>query len=491
MKTNAVHDAPKKHTAKFGTSFPLSIGGELVQTQHRDEVINPATEEVIAETSVASAVELDAAVGSASKAFTTWKALCLEHRQKLLAQLADKLEEHEAQFIELLTLEQGKPQADAEWEIRGSIHWLRTIAGQSLDDVEVRIGEQRVTSRHVPLGVVAAITPWNFPVLLAVWKIAPALLTGNTVVVKPSPYTPLCTLWLGELAQQLLPPGVLNVISGGNDLGQMLTQHADIAKVAFTGSTETGKHVLRSTAGTIKRVTLELGGNDAAIVLPDADTKAIAGQLFWAAFRNNAQFCVASKRLYIHESIYDAMVAELCKYAASIKIGHGDHPDTQLGPLQNRMQYEKVQDLIRSSRDSGLKLIIACNPPAGKGYFVPVVLVDNPDDSSRCVVEEAFGPVLPLLKYKSIDEVVSRANSTRFGLAGSVWGQDLQQAEAVARRLETGSVWINQIHQFSPDIPFGGHKQSGLGIENGLHGLAEYTNLQTILIQNEQSLARA
>ncbi|WP_062386888.1 aldehyde dehydrogenase family protein [Pseudomonas abietaniphila] len=463
------------------TRFPLTIAGMSVHTE-RQGVINPATGEVFAEHSAGGRKELEAAVESARSAFPAWSQTSLAYRQSKITELAEMLTLHQEDFMRLLTLEQGKARAGAEWEIGGCIHWLQEIAKQSLPEKVIRDdAEGRVVTRHVPLGVVGAITPWNFPMLLALWKIAPALLAGNTLVVKPSPYTPLCTLWFGELAQAILPPGVLNVVAGGNEMGQWLTEHPQVDKISFTGSTATGRLVMKSAASNIKRVTLELGGNDPAIVLPDVDPHAIAKELFWAAFQNSAQFCVATKRLYIHDSIYDEVAQALSEYAAQVTLGNGLDPETKLGPLQNQMQYDKVCGLIESSRNAGLRFLAGGEVPRGKGYFIPITLIDNPPDDARCVVEEAFGPVLPLLRYHSIDEVVERANNTEYGLAASVWGRDLAQAQAVAQRIQAGTVWINQVHVFSPHIAFGGHKQSGLGIENALDGLSEYTNVQTVM----------
>lgn len=466
------------------TRFPLSINGAAVHTDTQG-VINPATGEVFAHCSVGGRHDLEAAINGAQDAFPKWSQQTLEHRQEKVSQLADLLIEHQESFITLLTLEQGKGRAGAEWEILGCIHWLQEIAKQSLPDEVIQDdAEAHVVTRRVPLGVIGAITPWNFPLLLALWKVAPALVSGNTVVVKPSPYTPLCTLWFGELAQSILPPGVLSVVAGGNEMGQWLTEHPKIAKISFTGSTATGRRVLQSAAANIKRVTLELGGNDPAIVLPDADPKEVAKELFWAAFQNTAQFCVATKRLYIHESIYEEVASELCEYAAQVKLGNGLDPSTQLGPVQNKMQYDKVCELIESSHKSGLRFLAGGTVPRKPGYFIPITIIDNPPDDARCVVEEAFGPVLPLLRYKTIPEVIERANNSEFGLAASVWGRDLKQAREVAQRIQAGTVWINQIHVFSPHIAFGGHKQSGLGIENSLDGLSEYTNAQTIMLRN-------
>jgi acyl-CoA reductase-like NAD-dependent aldehyde dehydrogenase len=333
----------------------------------------------------------------------------------------------------------------------------------------------------VPIGVVGAITPWNFPILLAIWKIAPALVSGNTMVLKPSPYTSLCTLKFGELVQDLLPPGVLNIVSGGDDLGRWITEHPGVGKIAFTGSTATGKKIMQSAAGTLKRVTLELGGNDPAIVLPDVDIQETARELFWAAFQNSSQFCVAAKRLYIHDDIYDQFSRALVDYARTIKVGDGAEQGTDLGPIQNKMQYDKLCNLLKDARESGLNFLLGGEPSRRPGYYIPITIIDNPPENAPVVTEEAFGPVLPLLRYNDIDDVIRRVNNTPYGLAASVWSRDIDKARMIAKRIEAGTVWINEIHKFSPHIAFGGHKQSGMGVENALEGMAEYTNPQTIM----------
>lgn len=459
--------------------YGLSINGSLVGSDRTANALNPATEAVICEFPLASRVHLEDAVSGAKQAFSTWSVAPHAERQARVKELGDLVEQQRDRFIALLVTEQGKSRAAAEWEIGGAIHWLREIAKQSLPEERSEQAGSTVVTRHTAIGVIGAITPWNFPLLLAIWKVAPALVAGNTVVLKPSPYTPLCTLLFGELAQAVLPAGVLNVLSGENEIGEWLTQHPDIAKISFTGSTATGRRVMQSASVNLKRLTLELGGNDPAIVLPDVDPKAVAKELFWAAFANSGQFCVACKRLYIHESIYDQVAAELVAYSKTVKVGNGLEEGIELGPLQNKMQFDKVCQLLEQTQEEGFSFLTGGAPLPGAGYFVPVTLVDNPADNAKSVVEEAFGPVLPLLKYHDIDEVVRRANDTCYGLAASVWGKDLALAERIAGRLEAGTVWINQVHAFSPNIPFGGHKQSGLGIENSLHGLAEYTNLQT------------
>jgi len=463
-------------------TYALTINGRCVPSRETAKAINPATEEPICEFPLAMREHLEEAVGAAKRAFPAWAATPITERQQMVSKLGDLIEQNQEAFIKLLITEQGKGRAAAEWEIGGSAYWCREIAKQSLEEEVVsRQGDDEIVTRYTPIGVIGGITPWNFPLLLAVWKIAPALVAGNTMVLKPSPYTPLCTLWFGELAQQVLPPGVLNILSGGNELGQWITEHPAIGKIAFTGSTATGRKVMQSAATNLKRLTLELGGNDPAIVLPDVDAKAIAKDLFWASFANSAQFCVACKRMYVHEDVYDDVARELVAYAKTVKVGNGMEAGTELGPLQNKMQYDKVSKLLQDSRDAGLKFLLGGTPVQKPGYFIPVTLVDNPPEDSRVVVEEAFGPVLPLLKYRDIEDVIARANNTEYGLAATVWGKDLEKASAIARRIEAGTVWVNHVHVFAPNIAFGGHKQSGVGIENSLHGLAEYCNMQTVL----------
>lgn len=473
-------------TVDFFSHYTMTIDGKAADADKSIDAINPATEEVIASVPDASRDQLDSAVAAAKRAYPAWSARPVEERQALVSAIGDRIAEYAEDFKRLLIREQGKARAGAEWEIGGSIIWCHEIAKQRLDPeiVEQSDGRQ-VEVRKTPLGVVGGITPWNFPVLLAIWKIAPALLAGNTMVLKPSPYTPLCTLKLGEILRDVLPAGVLNVVSGGNDLGAWMTSHPDIRKISFTGSTVTGRKIMESASGNLKRITLELGGNDAAIVLPDVDVEAVAKELFWASFQNSAQFCVAAKRLYVHRDIYDQLSKALVDYATTVVVGDGSQQGTDLGPIQNKMQFEKLKDLLADARFSGLRFLLGGDIPDGKGYFVPITLIDNPPEDSRVVVEEAFGPVLPLLKFDDVDDVIRRANDSEYGLAGSVWSKDVAAARKIAERMETGTVWINEIHSFSPHIAFGGHKQSGIGIENALDGLSEYTNSQTIVVRDE------
>lgn len=471
---------------QFDTNYVMTINGEAVVTKNTQPVYNPATRAVFAEVPDASKELLDDTVRAARQALGPWRNTPVSQRQAAMEGFADLLEAHSEELMTLLTREQGKPRAGAEFEVLGSVAWIRAIATQSLpDELVEETDERRVITRFTPVGVVGAIVPWNFPILLSIWKIAPALMAGCTLVLKPSPYTPLCDLKMVELAQQAFPPGVLSAVSGGDNLGKWITSHPGINKVAFTGSTETGRHVMRSAADTIKRVTLELGGNDPAIVLPDVDAKAIAPELFWAAFQNNAQFCNVSKRLYIHEDVYDEVRDALVEFIkANIKVGDGTLEDTDLGPIQNSMQYGKVKDYFADCHANGYKFALGGKiDENAKGWFVPVSLVDNPPENSRIVQEEPFGPILPLLKWSDEDDVIARANDTIYGLGATVWGKDLNAVERIGSQLEAGTVWLNEVHQYSPFQAFGGHKQSGLGCENSLHGLMEYTNWQTTTLK--------
>jgi acyl-CoA reductase-like NAD-dependent aldehyde dehydrogenase len=468
----------------FDRDFLMTLNGKLSGSDRSFNAFNPATRSVIASVPDATREQLDLAVSEARRAYPEWRERPHHERRRLLEAIADAIDRHSEAFMGLLTKEQGKPRAGAEWEIKGAAIWCRETAKLALaDEVIEDTAERRVFTRFSPLGVVGAIAPWNFPVLLAMWKIAPALATGNCIIVKPSPFTPLCTLKLGEICRDILPPGVLSVISGGDELGKWMTAHTGIDKIAFTGHTETGKHVLRSAAGTLKRVTLELGGNDPAIVLPDVDPQVVAPQLFWAAFQNNAQFCNATKRLYVHEEIYDSLLDELVRFAKTIKTGNGSEAATQLGPIQNEPQYRKVLEYFEDCKTKGYRFAVGGDiDPQASGWFIPATLVDNPPEDSRIVAEEPFGPILPVLKWRDEVDVIKRANNSRYGLGASVWGKDLEAVQRIGGQLEAGTIWLNEVHQYSPYQAFGGHKESGLGCENSLHGLMEYTNWQTITL---------
>lgn len=464
----------------FDSAYRMTIGGKLVDGERSIAVINPANGRAFAEAPNCSPAQLDQAVAAARSAFPSWRDTPIAERQHLLNAAADALEAKAADIGRLFTREQGRPTDGAIAEIGIGIAWLRAYAAMQPPVHRVDSGDgQIIETNYVPLGVVGAISPWNFPVNLSIWKIAPALLSGNTVVLKPSPFTPLCMLKIGELLNDILPAGVLNIITGDDDLGPLMTSHPGFAKISFTGSTATGKKVMEAAAQDLKRVTLELGGNDAAIVLPDADVDEVAARIFYGAFFNSAQICIATKRLYIHADIYERMRDKLFELAKAAKVGDGSEQGTDLGPIQNKRQFERVTALIEDARANGLVLLEGSAVPR-EGYFVPVTLVDNPPEDARVVREEAFGPVLPLLKFDNVDDVVARANDSEYGLAGAVWSSDIEKAKGIARRLETGTVWINSNLMLRPDVPFAGHKQSGFGVENGLEGLLEYMVPQAI-----------
>lgn len=463
------------------SSYTMTIAGRPVGADRSLQAVDPATGEAFAHVPDASRAQLDEAVAAARHAAPAWAATPLSERRALLGQIAGVLMTRRDELAALLTREQGKPLAKAAEELMAAAYWCAETAKfelpvRTLEDTP----QSLVQVRRVPLGVVGAIVPWNFPVALAFFKIAPALLAGNTLVVKPSPFTPVTTLRIGELLRDVLPPGVLNVVSGGDALGPWMSAHPDIDKISFTGSTATGRKVMESAAATLKRVTLELGGNDAAIVLPDADVDAIATTLFWGAFSNSAQFCLATKRLYVHDSLYDKLAAALVKLAGEVKVGPGTQEGVELGPVQNRLQYDRLKSLLDDVKRNGHKILAGGELPAGPGNFFPVTLVDNPPEDSRIVQEEPFGPILPLLRYTDVEDAIARANASPYGLGASVWGKDEDAALRVAQRLEAGTVWINEIHTITPLKPIAGHKQSGLGVEQGEEGLLEFTLAQTL-----------
>ncbi|WP_018412162.1 aldehyde dehydrogenase family protein [Methyloversatilis thermotolerans] len=476
---------PSSHPV-LDQDFHLLIDGQLVPATETFEVFNPANNRVIARAPAASSAQMEQAIAAARRAFKDWSRRPWAERSACIQRYADALEARKEELMDLLTLEQGKPRHTmARSEVEAAIYWVREVAKRSLPTEVIEDTDQHVVEvAHTPLGVVGAITPWNFPVLLGLWKVAPCLVTGNTMVLKPSPYTPLTSLFFGRIAQQVLPPGVLNIVSGGNELGQQMTEHPDIAKISFTGSTATGKRVMSSSSCNLKRVTLELGGNDAAIVLADADWQAIIPDLFWAAFGNSGQWCIAIKRLYVHSSIQPEFVRAFVDYARSKRVGDGMDAQTDLGPIQNRMQYEKLFSLFEDTRRNGYTVPLGGHiDQTQAGNFVPVTIVDNPPEDSRIVKEEPFGPILPIIAFDDVEDVIARANDTPFGLAASVWTGDRDKGIAIARRLDAGTVWVNEIHIHGIDIPFGGHKQSGLGVENGHEGLAEFTNTKTYMFR--------
>jgi aldehyde dehydrogenase (NAD+) len=462
--------------------YELLIAGAGVRGRDYFDVVNPATEAVIGQAPRATREQLDAAVAAGREAFPAWRDRPMTDRRAMVANLATVLTDNIDELTRLLTAEQGKPLRDAKQELMGAAHICTMMCRLELPTEVVEDTEQRrCTVYHVPLGLVCAIAPWNLPIMMAFGKLVPALLAGNCVILKPSPFTPLTTLRIAAYLRDLLPPGVLGVLSGGDELGPWMTSHQGFDKISFTGSTATGRRVMESAAPTLKRLTLELGGNDAAIVLPGVDVELVAKGLFRAAFANSGQLCIATKRLYVHDDIYEAFAEALVDLARQAKMGDGTEQGITFGPVQNKPQYDRVRGLIEDSRSNGHKFLTGQDTVVpGRGYFLPLTIIDNPPAASRVVQEEQFGPVLPLLRFSDIDAVVEQANRTEYGLGASVWGPtDL--AEKVAKRLEVGTVWINQSQSIGPNQPFGGRKQSGVGVEFGLAGLLEYTSVQTIV----------
>jgi acyl-CoA reductase-like NAD-dependent aldehyde dehydrogenase len=460
--------------------FKLLIDGDLVDGADRLAVVNPATGEPFATCARADAAQLERAIAAAKRAFPTWRDSGQPQRKALLHKLADAMEARFEDFARLLTQEQGKPIAEARFEVGGAIAAFRHFGAQVLHP-ETLVDEPNalVVEHYAPLGVVGCIVPWNFPMILLAIKVSIALSTGNTVVAKPAPTTPLTAALLGEVAAGILPPGVFNVIVDANDLGGLLSSHPDVAKISFTGSTATGRKVMASAATTLKRLTLELGGNDVAIVLDDADPAEVAAKIYGAATFNAGQTCMAAKRLYVPNAMLDDIGERLAALASATVLGDGLEPGTQMGPIQNRMQFDKLQDLMAATQGEGTVLTggARLNRP---GYFIQPAIVRDLADDARLVTEEQFGPLVPLLSYDTIEDVIARANASDYGLGGTVWGKDLDKAAAVARGIETGTVWINKHLDLRFDVPFGGVKQSGLGREQGQAGLKEFVDARIV-----------
>ncbi|WP_416975049.1 aldehyde dehydrogenase family protein [Streptomyces sp. 4F14] len=455
----------------------MTIDGEAVTGEGAFDVLDPATGAPMGSAPQCSPAQLDRAMRSAQRAQKSW-ALDHEARRKAMHEAAEIMRNSAPELGPEFTREHGAPVQHAVGQIIISAAWLDYFADLELPASTVRtLPDRTIEISRRPIGVAAAITPWNAPILLAVWKIAPALAAGATMVLKPSPHTPLTTLALGRLLSAALPPGVLNVISGLEPLGQQLVSHPVPRKIAFTGSIPTGKAVGVAAAHDLKRVTLELGGNDAAIVLDDADIDAVVEPLFQSAFANSGQICEATKRVYVPERLYRRLLDALADRARAARVGSGLEPGVEMGPLTTDFQRDHVEDLVQEARAAGATIAAGGNRLPGDGYFFEPTVLGNVREGTRIVDEEQFGPALPVLAYKDLDEAVERANATMYGLSGSVWSTDLQRARSVAARLETGRVKINTFGLPSPDAPFGGVKWSGVGVENGPWALEAYTDL--------------
>lgn len=462
------------------SGYRMLIGGALVEGAASLDVINPATGAPFASVPRASKADADAAIAAAKAAVPSWSAVPFAERQAKLVALADAVAAHGEELARLITQEQGKPLPEAMGEVAWTEGYLRHYATLELPDRVIQDDESGyIAVQHRPLGVIVGIIAWNFPLLVACWKIGPAVLAGNAIVLKPAPTTPVTALRLGELCREIFPAGVVNIITDANDLGPYLTSHPDVAKVGFTGSTATGKAIAASGADTLKRVTLELGGNDPAIVLEDVDVRETAKAIFGNAFLNCGQVCLAVKRAYVHADIYDAMCAELARLAEEAIVGDGLEQGTTIGPIQNRAQFEKVKAFLETARRDGT-IIAGGEVLERDGYFLRPTVVRDVSDGHTIVDEEQFGPILPVIPFDDVEDVIARANRSDYGLGGSVWSKDVARAAAIAGRIESGQVWVNQHVAIGPHIPMAGFKNSGLGVEQSFEGLAEYAQIQVI-----------
>ncbi len=434
-----------------------------------------ATRDTIGYAPVHSVEDLERAIAAARAAQPEWAALGHAERSRILHAIADDIEANAEELAVILSREQGKPLdgPNARFEVGACAVWTRSAADTALEpEVVFEDGPARAEVHWDPLGVVGAIGPWNWPMMISIWQIAPSLRMGNTVVAKPSEYTPLSVLALAEIYNRHLPAGVLAVISGDREVGAAIAAHPDLDKIMFTGSTATGRRIVESSAHNLARLTLELGGNDAGIVLPDADVAAIAEGLFWGIFINTGQTCAALKRLYVHDTLYDEVVDALAAMASSMPMGNGLTPGNVLGPLQNPAQFEIVKRLVDDARERGARIVTGGEPAPELGpLFYRATVVADIGDGASLVDDEQFGPAIPVIRYTDVEDAIARANGTDQGLGASVWGTDAEAAFAVARRLQAGTVWINGHGGLNPQVPFGGVKDSGYGQEFGVQGL--------------------
>jgi acyl-CoA reductase-like NAD-dependent aldehyde dehydrogenase len=447
------------------------------------EILDAATRDVIGRAPEQTAADLDDAIARAKAAQPAWEARGHAERTELLLKAADAIDANAEGLARLLSREQGKPLngPNARFELGACSAWLRTAATTPLEaEVIVDDGQVHAELHYRAIGVVGAISPWNWPLMITIWQVAPSLRMGNTVVTKPSEYTPLSVLALLSVMNEVLPADVLIGISGGREIGARLSSHPDIDKVMFTGSTATGRKIVEASAGNLARLTLEMGGNDAGIILPGVDAAAIAQDLFWGAFINTGQTCAALKRLYVHDSVYDDVVEALKGVAEQMPMGNGLDEANVLGPLQNQQQFDIVNRLVEDAKANGGRVVTGGAPAPELGeLFYPITLVADATDGMAIVDEEQFGPTLPIIRYSDIEDAIASANRLDVGLGASVWG-DRDEARTVAARIQSGTVWINSHGGVHPMIPFGGVKGSGYGLEFGVEGLKSVAVPQVI-----------
>jgi len=468
------------------------VNGQLVGSERTFESLNPASGEALGLAPISTAEQVKAAIAAARAAQPAWAARPDAERRALMMQVAETIKSNAPYLAEWVTREQGKPLGGlgpdqvpgARFEVWGCEVWTQVPASLDLPvEVVFEDDTRRAEVHRKPFGVVAAIAPWNWPLLIAIWQMIPSIRAGNTVVIKPSEYTTIGTLELVRLIGEVLPKGVINTVSGPGEVGSWLVSDPGIDKIMFTGSGPTGAKIAEAAARNMVPTTMELGGNDAAIMLPDADPKAMAMGLFWGAFINMGQTCACAKRLYVHESLFEPTVQALKELAEAMPMGDGMNEGMVMGPIQNKMQYDKVVSLVESAKKAGANIVCGGTPKGGPGYFYPLTLVTGLKDGDRLVDEEQFGPVLPIIKYSNVEDAIASANRLDAGLGASVWSSDIEKAKQVAGRIQAGTVWINQHGMIHPMVPFGGAKGSGYGVEFGLEGLKSVTRPQVISIK--------
>ena len=463
-------------------TYRNTVNGTLAEPASSYEIFNPANGQSLGMAPESDEQEVDRAVQSAMLAQKSWAKHSDQERRDIIHKVAQILGENSEYLAELITREQGKPLSGpgSRFEMQACVGWTQVPASLELPpEVVYEDDERKDTLHRVPLGVVAAIAPWNWPLMIAIWQIIPAIRMGNTVVLKPSEYTPIATLEMVRLINQALPAGVLNTVTGDGTIGSKLIHHPDISKIMFTGSETTGRRIIEASAKSLSPITLELGGNDAAIVMPGTNIKNIATDLFWGAFLNMGQTCACIKRLYVHEDDYEAVMTELSAIANEMKIGDGMDESVLIGPLQNKMQFEKVRELVSDAQTSGCDVREFGEVPE-QGYFMPLTLVGDIKDGHRLVDEEQFGPALPIIRYRDLEDAIESANRLDAGLGASLWTNTPADASELATQLEAGTVWINQHGAIHPMVPFGGNKASGYGVEFGVEGLKAVTQSRVI-----------
>ncbi len=475
----------------------MLIGGEWRQAAAHEEleVVNPATEEVVATVPAGKPEDVELAVATAKRAFAEWSKTDVEKRAAILAKAADLIRTNAKELAATLTAEQGKPIAEAMGEVTHLAHGVHYYAEAATkvrgayQDLPSTLGPAYGMVIRRPMGVCAAITPYNFPLTLLGTKVAPALASGNTVVAKPAATTPLATLQVARLFTEAgVPDGVLNVVTGrGATIGDALVGHPDVRRVAFTGSTAVGRHVGQLAAPDLKRVTLELGGSDPVIICADADVDAAVKAVIIGRYWNAGQACLGCKRVFVHDSVYDGFVSQLVERVGRYEPGDGttkaEKPKLRMGPIHTRQGRDELLEQIEDGIENGGELLIGGGTgSSGKGWFLEPVVIAEPADTSRLMREEVFGPVLPVSRFTDFDDAIARANDTPYGLGSSIWTHDARLIHRAAQEIESGMTWVNQIHYGYDELPFGGVKASGYGKEHGIEALDSYVEIKSVVV---------